>query len=234
MQAVFSHPRYPIPLRLVSYFIILFPSLDVIAGYPLINHVISNNLYSLITGQDTSKESKYQFDRLLRLTLRFVVAVVPIVAAFGVANLISIVKYAGFVGFMNFFFPVVLQLRSIHVCKKKFAKLRPEVSTNGNTVCNGVTNCYGGETLKKMKEIEQEDARQTLMDEEKENQQGYKEKPGLYMTPYSFGFLSHPFAACVMGVFGILLFMLALVGLFVQLDRLTCDSLLSYSVYFKK
>lgn len=135
MQAVFSEPGHQFSYKLLSYYIVLFPAIDVISSYPLMNHVMSNNLYSLIAGQDSSKTPKYRFDWLLKVTLRFVAALLPILAAFGVANLIYVFRYAGLFGFLNLFSPILLQLRSIYVCKKKFSML-DSISLEGDSVMN--------------------------------------------------------------------------------------------------
>ena len=125
---MFSEPGHQFFYKLLSYYIVLFPAIDVISSYPLMSCIISNSLYSLITGHDSSKTSKYKFDWLLKVVLRFIAAVVPIGAAFGVANLILVFKYAGLFGFLNLFSPVLLQLRSIYICKKKFSALESVAS----------------------------------------------------------------------------------------------------------
>jgi hypothetical protein len=86
-------------------------------------HIISNTLYALVTGQDSSKDPKFRFDWLLKIVFRFFAALLPIIAAFGVANIIYVFKYAGLFGFLNLFSPILLQLRSIYVCRKKFSTL---------------------------------------------------------------------------------------------------------------
>lgn len=164
LQVIFSQPGNPLPLKLLSYYIVLFPSIDAISSYPLMNHVISNNLYSLITGQDSSKEPKYRFDKLLKVSLRSTATLLPILAAFGVANLIYIFKYAGLVGFLNLFFPTLLQLRSIYVCKNKFSKPADSEVVDGVPATadvehldsdNSLGKHYtGGSGLKELQELE--------------------------------------------------------------------------------
>lgn len=135
LQAVFSEPGHQFVYKLLSYYIVLFPAIDVISSYPLMNHVMSNNLYSFIAGQDSSKNPKYKFDWLLKVVLRFIAALLPILAAFGVANLIYVFRYAGLFGFLNLFSPILLQLRSIYVCKKKFSVLN-SISLEGDSAMN--------------------------------------------------------------------------------------------------
>ena len=40
-------------LRILAYYLIFFPSLDVMSAYPLVVHVLVNNIYIIITGRDT-------------------------------------------------------------------------------------------------------------------------------------------------------------------------------------
>lgn len=44
----------------------------------------------------------------------------------------------------------------------------------------------------------------------------------LYMTPYSNAILSHPIAAVVIGVMMIIFFLLAVISLFFQPEKMTC------------
>lgn len=264
-QAVFTHSGRHLPITLLSYCIVLFPSADVITGYPLLNHVISNNLYSLITGQDSSKKPKYRFDWLLKVLLRLVTALLPILAAFGVANLIYIFRYAGLFGFMNLFFPILLQLRSSYVCEMTFsppedspslssdpsgsdeersssqdsdrsgtplccAKSR-KISSSGSHLNHCLSNsksrqeanghsCMAVNKSDRLSEESSDSEDEKALLKEKQNKKGAKAS---YMTPYSFVVLSHPAFVCVVGIFGVLLLLLALAGLFVQLQKLTCE-----------
>ena len=60
-----------------------------------------------------------KYDWVIRLLVRLFTAILPLVLAFGAANLVFILKYASLLGFaMYFLFPAVLQLRSTYVCSK--------------------------------------------------------------------------------------------------------------------
>ena len=227
-QAVFTHHGHSPALRALSYYLVLFPTIDVVSAYPLTNHVVVNNLYILITGHDTSKRSKYKFDLVLRVALRLAVAIVPILAAFGVANLIYVLKYAGLLGFMCYFFPVLLQLRSIYVCKKTFSTSYFSVSGSpterGGGGKGGVAKDKGDdEDAAKSREISpvlEKQSSSLLFARDLDRE----EKRALYMTPYSVLFFSHPIAVCVVGVVGLALFLLAFSSLFVHPDRMACDT----------
>ena len=224
-QAIFTHAGHSVPIRMLSYYLIIFPSLDVVSAYPLVNHVLVNNLYILITGHDTSRKPKYRFDWFLRMFLRFAMAVLPILAAFGVANLIYILKYAGMVGFIAYLFPFGLQLRSIHVCKKTFAT--SFISING---------ALSVMKEKKKLESDEEGEEQKSDNEEKFPEGGKekeslleardmssKEKESLYMTPYSNVLISHPLSVWIVGALGASLFIFAFSSLFVHPHKMNCD-----------
>jgi len=111
----------------MAYYIVLFPSLDVCSAYPLGVFTVSNNIFILFTGSDSTQLDKYKFGKLILVAFRLVCAVLPVVASLFIANLVFIVKYAGLLGlFICYFFPIILQLRSQYVCYKTFGtKLKP-------------------------------------------------------------------------------------------------------------
>jgi hypothetical protein len=180
--------------------------------------VVVNNLYILITGHDTSKRSKHRFDLLLRVALRLVVALLPILAAFGVANLIYVLKYAGLLGFICYFFPFLLQLRSIQVCKKRFSTSHFSMSNNRIRDSGDEEDIKSTGTISPRLETEKESL---LLAKDLDS----KAMRALYMTPYSNVLLSHPIAVVVVGIVGLFLFILALSSLFVHPDKITCEFL---------
>ena len=239
LQATYTAPEDSTALQVLSYYIILFPSLDVISAFPLQVHVIVHNLYILITGTDTSEKPKHRFNRFdwfLRLSLRFIIAILPIMAAFGVANLVYVLKYAGLFGFISFLFPFLLQIRSIHVCKRRFAKFsKVHISVSGShpSICGkkeatddeDETTSNGKGSISPGLEKEQESL---LLAKELDK----KERKALYMTPYS-NIFSHPLAVWIVGALGVILFLFALSSLFVQPGKMTCDMLLNEGTSFE-
>lgn len=229
-------------MRIVSYYIILFPSLDVIAVYPLSNHVITNNLYIFITGHDTSVKPKYRCDWILRIALKVINALLPIVAAFGVANLVYILKFVGVFGFMCYAFPVLLQMKSTYVCKKTFftpavkVPVSPTVGKSDKSTVdeNASRNSdYGGkEADKTMSSVCNAAGRKyrSLLSELKgfflPNNDQSKELRHFYMTPYSHVVFSHPAFVLVIGIIGVCVFILAVLGLFLHPSILSCNILL--------
>ena len=202
--------------------------MDIISAYPLTVHAIINNIYIIITGNDTSKKPKWRYDWLLRFFLRLVGALLPIVAAYGVANLVYVLTYAGLVGFgVSFLFPTVLQLRSTFVCIKKFRNTSVEDTVRLNSLhttdadeselsdsidTNGIENHYGSGANHMSKE------KLPLLRERAQD-----DKCRLYMTPYSNAVLSHPVFVGIMGVVFTCLFIVTCISLFLHPHQLTCE-----------
>ncbi len=189
-----------------------------VSAYPLMIHTVVNSFYIIIVGRDTSKPApeKYKWlDFSLRMALRLIVAILPILAAFSVANLVYVLKYAGLMGFnICFFFPTILQLRSVYVCEKKFAPSHISVSGTHHrheehqsllsSPGNGIVTS-NGQSIVSMKRLEG------------------KEKRLPYMTPYSSVLFSHPIAVIIVGGVGVFFFLLTLASLGVHPEELTCQ-----------
>lgn len=173
-------------------------------------HVIVNNIYIILIGQDTSLKPTHQFakyDLLIRLALRLLGALVPIATAFGIANLIQVLNYAGLIGFaVCFGFPPALQLRSIYVCKRKFAsvlnyrKNSAEVSEITHSVQEKSPLLHGSTKFR------------------------VKDEQSLYMTPYSSRILSRPLAVVIVGLMGIVMFALSFSNLFTNKSTELCNT----------
>lgn len=221
IQSRLTRPGNPTALRVLSYYLIFFPSLNVCSSFPLVLQATTNNLYCLLTGQDTSVKSKHKYGWLLILGLRLIVATLAILAAFGVANLVHVLKYGGLVGFTVFTFPALLQFQSIRVCKKRFgpvlatrkeslrmSKLGGEQSESGMDSDDGKDRVVGSTEVA------------PLISSSKDTKD--VKETSLYMTPYSNPILSHPIAAVVIGVMMIIFFLLAVISLFFQPEKMTC------------
>lgn len=225
-QSAFTSSDHSVGLRILAYYLLLFPSLDVVSAYPLMVHTVVNNLYIIIVGRDTSRPAsgKYRWlDFALRISLRLIVAVVPILAAMGVANLIYVLKYAGLMGFcICFFFPTVLQFRSIIVCRKAF--MPSQISIAGDNTASGgseekrsllsslAPNRVGRGEISTHKHS----LRSTV-------QLRGEERRSTYMTPYSSRCSSHLVVVGLVGGVGFCLFVLALASLAVHPRKRACD-----------
>ena len=162
-------------LRVMAYYIVFFPSLDVSSAYPLGVFTISNNLFVLFTGSDSTELNKHRYGRLMLIALRLGTAILPIIASLFIANLVYVVKYAGLLGlFICYFFPIILQLRSQYVCHKTFAGVLSHTS------------------LSISEEL-------PLLASRTHKSGGLKWRDRTYYTPYS-NIFSHPIIVMVFGV----------------------------------
>ena len=129
-QDPYTHKHHSTALRILSYVIILFPSIDVCSAFPLVVHTTVNNIYTVVFGRDTSQDTGFKYCLIQRL-MKFVAAILPIGIALFVSNLVIVLNYAGIIGFfIAFFFPVVLQLSSQWVCQKTFCYLLDDETNN--------------------------------------------------------------------------------------------------------
>ena len=182
------------------------------SAFPLTIHCIVNNIYIILTGQDTSQPPRWKYDWIFRFILRFVAALIPLLAALGIANLIYVLKYAGLVGFtIALFFPAVLQLRSIYVCNTEFGP--HNIMADHAVNINGEVTDHEGTPLldKQVKNLELSGVLEF-----------HRDKRSSYMTPYSCGYLSHPMIVLVIVGIGFCLFILAVTSLGVGPQKLTC------------
>ena len=224
LQSRFTGPGNPGALRALSYYLILFPSLDTLSAFPLVLQAATNNIYCLLTGRDTSEEAKHRYDWLLHLLLRLSFAVISILAAFGIANLVQVLKYGGLIGFCILLFPAFLHFQSIRVCKKLFvavvATKKESFPMSKVTPESGASSDDGKVKGKGFQPESGTEAAPLLSVQD----QAALKKSSLYMTPYSNRILSHPIAVVVIGTIIALLTLLAVISLFVHPQKLTCTS----------
>lgn len=178
------------------------------SAFPLTIHCIVNNIYIIITGRDTSENPRWKFDWLFRFSLRFVAALLPLLAALGMANLIYVLKYAGLFGFMiALFFPAVLQLRSIYVCNREFKPALEGVTEASPLIQSSEVILKGDSDMIALSGV----------------LEFRLKRRSTYMTPYSWRCLSHPMFVVVIIVVGLCLFMLAITSLGVEPSKLKCS-----------
>ena len=81
---------------------------------------ISSNLYVVFTGRDMAGD-KRRLVWIPKILLKLVCAVLPLVAALFIANLVSVLQYAGLLGFaICYLFPILFQLGSQYHCVVAF------------------------------------------------------------------------------------------------------------------
>ena len=106
--------EYSVALRALSYFIVLFPSLDACSGYPITVLVMADTVESAFIN-----DPRHMPNRVTRPVHRFVWAMIPIICSVFMTNVLDLNKYAGLAGFfVVFWFPPLLQYRSKEVSRK--------------------------------------------------------------------------------------------------------------------
>ena len=182
-QGPLKHPSYALSLRILSYCILLFPTVLVISVYPLSQLAISNNVYVGLLGKDTADPRNTWISYCFLLLLKFFGALLPVLVAMAVSNLVTVFKYIGAIEFLISVGNIILlQVRSQWVCKHKFlAALKrhvdlPHSSTNGNH------------------DIEHKEEDSLLLSSH------HVQPSHLYMTPYSTVFSYWPVVVIVTAV----------------------------------
>ena len=117
----FTGAQNNIAVRVLSYFIIIFPSMDLISAYPLIVTTLSNNIYSAIMCRDTSEDTVTWEDRRKKYIFRIFFALSPLIGAMFVSNLVTVINIAGIFSFTTIFFvPTTCQFLSKYLCSKNY------------------------------------------------------------------------------------------------------------------
>ena len=171
---------------------------------------VANNIYSVFFRQDTRKKRSKRCDQLLKVLIRLFVAVIPLVIAFIVSNLVTVLQYAGLTGFLlSFVFPTALQIQSIRVCKRVF-----------RGVCT-VQAVFPTDFLTEKDDSMKLNTGGHIAYSQQEKKP--RNESSLYMTPYSTRILSHPIAVIIIGAIGGLLLLLTIGSLFFKPEKLqTC------------
>ena len=195
IQDPLKYPQYDLGLRIFSYYIILFPSVDVITAYPLAVLLVVNNIYMGLFGKDSAEASKSWRPFIILIFMKFLVSLVPILVALAVSNLVTVLKYSGFSSFFHIFvIPIVLQLSSQWVCYKTFKRALQSNYDLRDSSSNG--------------HMTTEEKTQLI-----QSSSSPVKASGLYMTPYSSMFSHWPTVAIV-AVVSVILFGLTLSSLF--------------------
>ena len=119
----YTRSQYHISLRIFSYIVIFFPVVDLISCYPLTCIMVSNLLFNIIMRRDTSQINTFA-QRIVLLSLRFIVAFLPLILGLFVANLILISDICGLFSIaLILMTPVLFQFRSQMLTSKITASL---------------------------------------------------------------------------------------------------------------
>ena len=212
MQGSLVKPDKPMYLRIMSYCVIFIPPLLIVSSYPLNIHPMVNNIYTVVMGHDTSKSPRNIRYRVLLLMMRFLAALIPILLACGVSNLVTVRRYSGPLAFaITIFFPTALQLQSIRVCKKKFQDVHVRLHMVQNAVHDSGEGCDKLDNKDEVTASSTEIVLHCLQFTQPQNKTSQ-----LYMTPYSSQVFSRPTAVTIIGAIGLLLFLLSIANLFIN------------------
>lgn len=197
-------------LRVLSYYIILFPSIDVCSVFPLMIHTIVNNIFTVI-GQDTSQLKGWKY-KLIQLLMKFIGSILPIGIGMFVSNLVYVLKYAGLLGFfISLFFPMVFQLSSQWVCFRTFSS--PSKTTRKSGIMNeSSSNVQEKTPLLSLTNNSDKDWKSDLVDFIT------CKNSKLYKTPYSIPLLSSPLSVVPFFILAVLCFGLTIYSLTVKLS----------------
>ena len=211
-------------VRALSYYFVLFPSVDVLSAYPLVVHIMANNIYTALFCRDTSRKSKTpKLDFLLQLVIKFISAILPIAAALFISNLVYVLKHAGLTGFfISFFFPTALQLSSTWKCSKLFPPHTNEREGEGEGEGEGEK-----QPSLKMHNVLQNSSPMGSTEKCSTSaliRMRLSHMFASYRTPFSNRVLSHPITVSLIGGVGVVLFLLTLGSLAVHPKQLHCTS----------
>ena len=136
----FSNFSNSIPIRLISNFLMLFPSLDIISIYSLCITSVANNIYLIVMRRDTSQGNFGPADRIMRLFLRLIITSVPLFGAIFVTNLVRLIKVAGLFAFtIQFMIPTASQYQSKRLCRKQIERIRNiKLTTTTQNLMDGI------------------------------------------------------------------------------------------------
>lgn len=194
-----------VAIKIISYIIVLFPSLDVCTVFPLVILVIVNNIYTVVFGRDSSEDSSWT-SFFIRLVMKFMIASMAILVAVGISNLIVILEYSGLVSFLtSLIMPCLLQLRSQWVCWKMFGKKSEKQPSHELDEMSRKTAAGSGDS-------------DPLLPQDSLHSptpSSCCSKRDCYTTPYST-FLSHPVAVILIGIMVTICFLLSIASIFVH------------------
>ena len=190
-------------IKIISYVIVLFPSLDVCTVFPLVILVIINNIYMVVFGRDSSEDSSWR-SFFIRLVMKLTIASMAILVAVGISNLIIILEYSGLVTFLTALItPCLLQLRSQWVCHKMFGKESEKQPSHELNELSHKTVAGSGDSDPLLPQDTLHGLTPTCCS-----------KRDYYTTPYS-NFLSHPVVVVLVGIVMVVCFLLSVASLFV-------------------
>ncbi|CAM9330066.1 unnamed protein product [Hapterophycus canaliculatus] len=106
--------------RLLAYFVVLFPAMDVMSVFPLNVMVVANNMMAAVYNDHVDNAEN---DAVIVTTFRIVCAVPPLLCALLWRDFAAIVGYAGCLTvIIAFVFPAYVNLLSKRMCEERFGE----------------------------------------------------------------------------------------------------------------
>lgn len=118
--------------RMISFFVVLFPAIDVVSAFPLYALVLGNSLMGFVYGDDVHE---VQGDRRIKTLYRAIAAGPPIFGALFVRNLGIITDYSGLTGIaIAFCFPALLYIYSEEKMKELGIPFHTHYERTGSSI----------------------------------------------------------------------------------------------------
>ena len=142
--------------------------------YPISLLAISNNIFVCLLGKDTADPGLTWASRIFLHLLKFFSALLPVLVAMAVSNLVTVFKYVGIIDFLISLGNIILlQVRSQWVCKQRFTAALKERVDLPHSTNNGNQN--------ESHELEDNSKEKNLL----LSSRRVPQPSHLYMTPYS-------------------------------------------------
>ena len=155
---------------------------------------------------------------LIRLSMTLTTALLPILVAMGVSNLVYVLNYTGLFGFvLCYFAPTLLQLRSQWVCVREFREKTNEGEDADKFASITEDSVQGvNENTPLLSSVISKNIKDFFSFSFQDYFAKMRIYRNLYTTPYST-FLSYWPAVWIIGSVGVLLFLVTVVSLFAPL-----------------
>mmetsp|Transcript_12567 Transcript_12567/g.20248 ORF Transcript_12567/g.20248 Transcript_12567/m.20248 type:complete len:578 (+) Transcript_12567:272-2005(+) len=118
--------------RMVSFYIMLFPAIDVMSAFPLSAITLGNNIFDAVYGK---RIHEVEQNRCLRTCFRLLASVPPIIFGILVRELGTITDYTGITGFLiGLCFPAILYIASRTLAQEKHFDLDTFYTSYGSSI----------------------------------------------------------------------------------------------------
>ena len=196
--------------------------MDVISAFPITVLTLVNNLFVVVVGKDTAQARKSWPSYIVYILMKFLASLLPILVAMAVSNLVTVLKYTGFLALLlTLFIPAMLQLSSQWACWKTFkpileANYQPEGSSISHVDSDKAqpdteegSHVDSDKAQPEAEERSHVDSDKAQPDTEERSlliRSSSQVKPSaLYMTPYSHIFSYWPVVVILIAVYVVML-----------------------------